>query len=102
MLTPASIESVRAVPSRRQARLLVDHGGLFISVDGDGPLQRELVRAVLETAMSLAAPGATRMGPAIAPFRPLPLCHGSVLGSLQGGAHATLAQLIARAGYTLG
>lgn len=102
VLTPAAVESVRPGSGGRSVRLIVDHGGLFVSVDGDGPLQRELVGAVLDAAVELCAPGASRMGPAIAPFGRVPLCHGSILGTLREGARAALVQIVARAGYTVG
>ena len=98
MLTPVEVRKVR-LTQRRSARVIFDHGGMFVAVDGDGEPQRDIVGRVLQIALAYASPPAEQVGPAVTLLSPVPLCHGNVMGLMHEGARQAVEALLRAAGY---
>lgn len=95
METPEQVHAIHR--PERNARPVLDDGGLFVAVDGG---DSRLVRRVLEMTMTFAAAGAEQHGPAIAELGAVPLCYGSVRGRISALAREPAMRLLRAAGYS--
>ena len=100
MVTPTAVAQVQGTPHRR-ARIIHDQGGIFVAVDGGSPYELRLIDLALDAARAVSADDTEKVGPNIALVGNPPICHGNILGRVDGRARRELISVLTDAGYTV-